>query len=137
MKIKKIALGICLSAFVIAVNASAGVFPVSIHSSAAKNCSVASDIVPTFCTSFKSAVTNCTQVTQHMSMQAIYLGMIAMYGGSGDPLQQLTRACAATARQHGGTIQGCIGQWNCYWNGGASIDMQGQCSGNGQSCDKL
>jgi hypothetical protein len=105
--------------------------------SGGKNCSVPSDIVSGFCAasgagSFQAAVQSCAP--GHLSMQAIYLGMVAAYGGSN---HTLAVACQKTAKQYGGTVQGCIGQWTCYSNGGASKDMSGLCNGNGQACATL
>ena len=115
---------------------AANVFPNAFRSSVSgtQNCSIASDIIPAFCApsglgSFKAAVQNCAPAG--MSMQGIYLGMLAMYG-------TLQSACKMNAKKYGGTIQGCIGQWTCYWYGGTSIDMSpGLCNGNGQACATL
>jgi hypothetical protein len=65
-----------------------------------------------------------------MTMQGIYIGMIAAYGS-------LETACLVNARKYGGTVAGCVGQWTCYWYGGTSKDMSGQCDGNGNPCDAL
>lgn len=102
-------------------------------STAGKNCSIASDIIPAFCArsgvgSFRAAVENCAPAG--MSMAGIYFGMIAAYGS-------LKSACITNAKQYGGTVIGCIGQWTCYWQGGQSLDMNGQCDGNGQACATL
>lgn len=134
---KKFLFGICAVVFAVF---SANVFATSVFPSAfestvtgGKNCSIASDIIPAFCApsgpgSFSAAVKSCAP--GGMSMQSIYLGMMAMYGN-------LQNACTQNARKYGGTVQGCIGQWTCYWYGGKSIDMGGECDGNGQPCASL
>lgn len=114
---------------------AAGVFPGVFESglSAQRNCSIASDIIPAFCApsgsgSFSAAVKGCAPAG--MSMTGIYFGMLALYGN-------LQNACKASAKRYGGTVQGCVGQWTCYWKGGASTDMSGLCNGNGKACATL
>jgi len=134
---KKFLYGICAVVFaVFSTNIFAtSVFPNAFESTvtSGKNCSISSDIIPAFCApsgpgSFKAAVTGCAPAG--MSMQAIYIGMIAAYGS-------LKTACIVNSRKYGGTVPGCIGQWTCYWYGGQSKDMHGLCDGHGQACATL
>src|SRR3989338_10605973 len=104
---------ILLSTTTFAAGGFPGVFQ-SARVSNTQDCSIASDIMPAFCMtsgpgSFSAAVKSCAP--GGMSMQGIYYGMMAMYG-------TLTNACTKSAAKYGGTIEGCIGQWTCYWNGG-------------------
>jgi hypothetical protein len=134
---RKILLSVCSIIFAVF---SMNVFAVSVFPNAfqpqiqaGKNCAVASDIIPAFCApsgagSFSAAVRSCAP--SGMTMHNIYTGMLAVYGS-------LQNACAKTAKKYGGTVQACIGQWTCYWNGGESQDMSGLCDGNGQACASL
>lgn len=131
---RKILLGACVAFVSLSFNVSASsVFPSAFSSEndVAKNCSIASDIIPGFCApsgpgSFSAAVKRCAP--GGMSMQGIYVGMLATGGGS------LPAACAKNAKEYGGTVAGCVGQWTCYWNGGQASDMSGLCDGDGKPC---
>lgn len=130
---KKILLGIC--AFVCVFSAvAAPVFPgaFQLKPSATQNCSVPSDNTPIFCSQFKSAVTQCAP--NGMGMQAIYNDMIAVYGGAQPFPTGLKNACIQEAKLYGGTVQGCIDQWTCYWVGGQD-SQGGECDGSGNQCD--
>lgn len=112
--------------------ASQGVFPVSTHFDSAKNCSVATDFDPQFCANFKNAVQGCAPIPG-LSMQKIYKMMVAVYGS-------LQNACDKNAAKYGGDPKICVGQWNCYWNGGIDPNdtpPDNQCDGDGKPCDSL
>ncbi|PIZ04737.1 MAG: hypothetical protein COY58_03020 [Gammaproteobacteria bacterium CG_4_10_14_0_8_um_filter_38_16] len=135
---RNILFGLCIAIFALPIQgiASQSVFPGTFKSSSqtTQDCSVASDIVSAFCAksgagSFSAAVQGCCPLGP-LPMKNIYNLMLAEYG-------TLQAACTANARQYGGTVAACVGQWTCYWNGGASEDMSGECDGNGQACDSL
>lgn len=112
------------------------IFPNVFESSVnnAQSCSVASDITSQFCAtsgpgSFSAAVQDCCPLGP-IPMNKIYNLMVTTYGS-------LQAACNANAKKYGGTVAACMGQWNCYWHGGKSQDMNGLCDGNGQACATL
>ncbi|OGT48456.1 MAG: hypothetical protein A3E82_03930 [Gammaproteobacteria bacterium RIFCSPHIGHO2_12_FULL_38_11] len=124
---RKILWGVCVfivSFFSFNVLADQAVFPVLVDS--AQQCAVATDYSPTFCSDFKIAVTSCCPI-KNLPMQKIYHLMMVAYG-------DLQNACNKNAAKYGGSIQSCVDQWNCYWNGGS--DSQDRlCSTTGVKCE--
>lgn len=130
MKIKSIykVFSIALVFFSLSAMANATIFPPGLVLKPKENCSVANDDTPTFCTDFKNTVQSCCPIGK-LPMQDIYHLAISTYGN-------LQNACAKEAAQYGGTVQACIDQWNCYWNGGE--DSEGNlCDADGKACDTL
>lgn len=123
-----IASAVTLSIFAAHGFASSSVFPSAFEKNkAAQSCSVASDITPDFCPQFQKAVQGCSPLGP-LPMQEIYTLMMDEYG-------TLQNACTANAQQYGGTVEACIGQWTCYFQGGQSQDMSGLCDSDGKRCE--